>query len=413
MSARRLKLSTGTVALAIVVTMTVAAVAIAPSASGVPSVRGFDGKTITVAGLGWASQFEAAAIGAQARFNRANDTDELKGIKIKYTEFADDKGDPATATSEARRLVTQEGVFAIVPDFSPVNPGAYLNQQHMPYIGYAFDNTYCSLKPTTKLYGFGFGGCSVPTDPPYVPDSQAQNYKYVSSKTGKQHPTAVMFSNDNHSGKSSVVTSATAAEGAGFKVVEAKGNVPPTTTDYSPYVSDWLSAAGGKQPDIIECLLATQCLPIWTQLKASGFTGVYWTPLALDLFAKPLQGTIGLGQYNTNPNPGLTQMNQDLDKARNGKPLGIFSEEAYFAADMFIQGLKKLGKNITPEGLQKVLSTQTWQIKGLVGPTKYPASTVVSSPACSALTTSDGTKWNVLEPYTCSSKTYKLNKSFG
>ena len=309
--------------------------------------------------------------------------------------------------------MTQEGIFAILPDFSSENPGPYLNQQHVPYLGYGFDNTYCSKTPTTKLYGFSFNGCAVPVDPPKVPDSAAQDYKYVSDKTGNKHPTVVLFSNDNQSGKTSSRSSATAFEGAGFKVVSAKGNVPMTTTDYSPYVTAWMSADGGKQPDMIACLLATQCLPIWTQLKAAGYTGTYWTPLALDLFAKPLEGTIGLGQYNTTPNPALTQMNKDLDATRDGKPLGIFSEEAYFAADMFIQGLKKLGKNITPEGLQKVLATQSWQIKGLVGPTNYPASTVVSSPSCSALTLSDGTKWNVVEPYSCSSKTYPINKKFG
>jgi len=408
-----LKFTSGVVAVGVVVAMTMAAAAVAPAASGVRSVRGFDGKTVTVAGLGLASNFEAAAVGAIARFNRANDTNELKGIKIKYTEFADDKGDPATATSEARRLVTQEGVFAIVPDFSPVNPGPFFNQQHVPYVGYAFDDTYCSQKPTTKLYGFGYSGCSVPADPPYVPDAGANNYSYISKKTGKQHPTAVLFSNDNQSGKTSSQVAATEYEGAGFKVVSAKGNVPMTTTDYTPYVTDWLTADGGKQPDTISCLLATQCLPIWTQLKAAGFTGTYWTPLALDIFAKPLEGTIGLSQYNTEPNPALTQMNKDLDKARNGKPLGIFTQQAYFAADMFIKGLKKLGKNITPEGLQKVLSTQTWEIKGLVGPTKYPKATVVSYPLCSGLTLSDGTKWNVVVPYTCSTKTYPRNPKFG
>ena len=412
-STRRLKFTSGIVAIGVVVAMAMAATVVAPAASGVSSVRGFDGETITVAGLGLASNFGTADVGAMARFQRANDTNELKGIKIKYLEFADDKGDPATATSEARRLVTQEGIFAIVPDFSPVNPGPYLNQQHVPYVGYAFDNTYCSKKPTTKLYGFGYSGCAVPADPPYVPDTNANNYKYISKKTGKKHPTIVLFSNDNESGKSSVRSAATSAAGAGFKVLSAKPNVPMTTTDYSPYVSDWLTANNGKQPDSISCLLSTQCAPIWTQLQAAGFTGTYWTPLGLDLFAKPLEGTIGLAFYNTEPNPGLTQMNKDLDAARNGKPLGIFSQQAYFAADMFIEGLKKLGKNITPEGLQKVLSTQTWQIKGLVGPVKYPASTVTSTPYCAGLTLSDGTKWNVVEPYTCSTKHFPINPKFG
>ena len=96
----------------------------------------------------------------------------------------------------------------------------------------------------------------------------------------------------------------------------------------------------------------------------------------------------------------------------------IFSEETYFAADMFIQALKtvvkKSGvKGITPEAVQKVLSTQTWQIKGLVGPIKYPAATVVSTPACGELITSSGTApWTVIEPYACSYKQYKIDPKF-
>ena len=87
----------------------------------------------------------------EARFKRFNDTNEIKGVKIKYAEFADDKQDPATALNEARRLVTQDQVFAIVGDVSQFNPVEYFTQQHVPYFGWAFDNTYCSTKPTTTL----------------------------------------------------------------------------------------------------------------------------------------------------------------------------------------------------------------------------------------------------------------------
>src|SRR5262245_5342069 len=84
------------------------------------SVRGFDGSTITVGGYGIKSQLPTVEAGAQARFKRFNDTNELKGITIKMTEFADDGQDPATALSIARRLVTQTGVFAVVPEATNV-----------------------------------------------------------------------------------------------------------------------------------------------------------------------------------------------------------------------------------------------------------------------------------------------------
>jgi branched-chain amino acid transport system substrate-binding protein len=387
-------------------------------ANGAPSVRGFDGTTIKVGGMGFAANFSGADIGTKARLKRANDTNEVKGVKFQYTEFADDKEDPAVATSEARRLVEQVGVFAIVPDLSPVNPGPYLNQQHVPYVGFAFDGTYCSAKPTTQLYGFGFSGCVIPPAPTVMPDAYPQEYQYVVKKTGKTHPTITIISGDVQSGKVAAKSQATGAQGAGFKVVFAKGNVPTTTSDYSPYVAQWLTSAGGKQPDLIQCLLATQCLPVWDALKAAGFKGTFQSPLGIDLFAKTLAGTISTSFFNIAPNPGLTQMKADFAAASAPATTPIFSEETYFSADMFIQAVKivvkKSGaKGITPEAVQKVLATQTWQIPGLVGPIKYPASTAVPTPACGELVTSSGTApWTVVYPYACSSKQFKLDPKF-
>ena len=56
--------------------------------------------------------------------------------------------------------------------------------------------------------------------------------------------------------------------------------------------------------------------------------------------------------------------------------------EAYFAADMFIQALKKAGKTITPEAHAEGFgTTRPGRSPGFVGPTESPASTgVVPSP---------------------------------
>src|SRR5438045_1134933 len=142
----------------------IAAALVAPGvAQGAPSVRGFSNGTITVAGMGYAANFDPdGTIGATARFKRFNDDNEIKGIKIEYKEFADDNQDPAKSLNEGRRLVQQVGVFAIVPDLSDTNPGPFFKQQHVPYFGWAFDDTYCSASPSTSVWGFGFNGCLVP-----------------------------------------------------------------------------------------------------------------------------------------------------------------------------------------------------------------------------------------------------------
>ena len=67
------------------------------ASSASASARGFDGTTITVAGYGIKSQLPTAEAGAAARFKRFNDTNELKGVKINFTEFTDDGQDNANA----------------------------------------------------------------------------------------------------------------------------------------------------------------------------------------------------------------------------------------------------------------------------------------------------------------------------
>jgi ABC-type branched-subunit amino acid transport system substrate-binding protein len=388
----------------------------APGGSVATSSRGFDGKTIKVAGFGTSSLFSAAAVGAEARFKRANDTNELRGIKIQFVEFGDDAGDPATALSTARRLVTQDQIFAIVPDMSQFNPGSYLASQQVPYVGYALDTTYCSAAPSTSIWGFGFDGCLVSTVAPRAPDALSPLLKYVTQKTGKAHPTFLSFSADTQSGASAAKYNASSAEGAGFDVVYSKGVLPTTVSDYSPYVQQWMSSANGKAPDVMECLLTTQCINVLQALKAVGFSGIFYDNIGgTQALAKSLAGSITANFYNSAPNPGLTQMEQDMNAFQPGTQLvGYSNVPGYFAADMFIQALKKVRNDITPATVQKALATQTWKIPNLVGPIDYPASSTLPTPTCLELLQDlpDGSGFTQLAPYTCSTRTFKLDPRF-
>jgi ABC-type branched-subunit amino acid transport system substrate-binding protein len=390
----------------------------APSSGSAASSRGFDGHTIKVAGISELSNFAGAEIGSEARFKRANDTNELNGIKIQFQEMANSNFDPATALSEVRRLVTQDQVFAIVPDLSAENPGPYLAQQQVPYLGYGFDTSYCSPTPSTSVWGFGYNGCLVPTNPPKMPDSFSNLYKYVSGKTGKQHPTMALFSSDIQSGKDATKFQASAAQGAGFNVVYAKGVFPTVTSDYTPYVQQWLRAAGGKAPDTLTCLAATQCIQIWQAVQAAGYQGTFYHTLGnVDALAKVFAGTYTAAFYNTDTasNPGLAQMQADFQAFKPGTALtGYSNVPAYFAADMFIQAVKKVGRNITPQAVQKALSTITWQIPGFVGPTVYPSSTAVPTPACTELLADPpgGSGYQIVEPFSCSNRQISIDPNF-
>jgi ABC-type branched-subunit amino acid transport system substrate-binding protein len=299
-------------------------------------------------------------------------------------------------------------VFAIVPDLSPVNPGEYFAAEHVPYVGWAFDKTYCSgSRPSTKLWGFGYSGCLVPSDPPYVSDNYAGLYEYVTGKTGKKKPTVASFSNDNESGTLATDLQSVGLEGAGFEVVYKKANLPMTTSDYTPYVQELLKSANGKQPDVINCLVTTQCIFVWDALEAAGFTGTYFSPVYSDLLVESLAGTVSRAAYNTS-GPAYDQMQKDFDAVKPGTAIDTRNAAAYFAADMFIQAVKQVGKkNLTPEAVQKALSKMTWEIPGLAGPVEYPKATVVSYPTCSTLLQSDGTEWKIVSAYACSRKQHK------
>ena len=417
MSTRKTKRASRVVALAIAATVAVALIAPA-AARGAPSVRGFSNGTITLAGMGYAANFDPdGTIGATARFKRFNDTNEMKGIKISYKEFADDNQDPAKSLNEARRLVQQVGVFAIVPNLSDTNPGAFLKQQHVPYFGFAFDNSYCSPKPDKTIYGFGYNGCLVPSNPSVMPDAGKNPYTYVSQKTGKKSPTLAIFSNDSESGKNSVKFQQIAYKGAGFDVVATNTQMPlPPVSDYTPYAQAMLTADNGKPPDAIVCLLSTDCISMWNLIKANGYTGTYFSSLYADVLVKAMNGSVSSTLYTPvdQSTPGMEQLKKDVDAIQPGSSSKIDTGmmAGYLSTDMFITALKtaaKKGKSgITPENVQKAAMNQTWQLEGVAGPTIYPTATMASYASCNALVLSDGTAWKQVVPFTCSKKLYPV-----
>jgi ABC-type branched-subunit amino acid transport system substrate-binding protein len=409
------RFSFGRLVLVAIVVSLVAALTVGASAGATRSVRGFDGSTITVASFGVAAQFANVPTGAQARIKRFNDDNEIKGVQIKWTEFADDKLSPDTALSEQRRLVTQTGVFAIVGDVSRLN-GTYFKEQHVPYYGWAFDASYCSHKVDKSIYGFGYTGCLVNDNPSVVPDTAVAAYSYVNKKAGKAHPTIALVGNDSPSGKTATSTNKVAYDASGFKVVGTFNQMPdsPPPTDFTPYAQPLLTADNGHAPDSILCLSAVVCIGLYTYLQGAGYTGTYISSLYSNALTKALGGSTANTDFVpfNESTPGLNQFKKDVDAISPGASAKADSGmvTAYMSTDMFIQALKTVAKkgksNITPENVQKASMNQTWSIKGLAGPTTYPKSTVASYPRCTALVASNGTEWSTAAPFTCSTKQY-------
>ena len=116
----------------------------------------------------------------------------------------------------------------------------------------------------------------------------------------------------------------------------------------------------------------------------------------------------------TTSTPGMDAMKKDLNawKAGEGDKVDSGTIAGYTSTDMFIQALKtaaKKGKsNITPEAVQAAAAKQTWELKGVAGPTSYPKATVNTYPNCNSLFSSDGAQWTTVVDYGCSTKTYPV-----
>ncbi len=375
---------------------------------------GFDGKTIKVSGLGFATNFADAAVGAQARFKKANDTNELKGVKIQFGEFADDKGDAATSVNEARRLVEQDGVFAIVPMVSATAPGTYLNLKQVPYFGWGFDKSYCGTGD--KLYGIGFDGCVLPPSPKVVPDFSAGTaYKYVTETLGIKKPTIAGIGTDTAGGVS-IQSFIAQATGSGFNVVWAKSTLPAPPAvvgDYSPYAQQILASNGGKGPDVVWIASGlSDSLGLPKALTAAGYKGTIMTSLYADALLKPLAGTYALApiapfeQHSAGTDAMVVTIKAFKPDAKPSTTMAV----GYFSADFFIKAIKKAGlKNLTRQSVQKAAAHMTYGIPDTIGPTQFPRAFQALNTYCAAMVKDgDGTAWTVAVPYTCTNHFNKV-----
>ncbi len=371
----------------------------------VGNVRGVTDTTINVAGLSQASQFMANDLktGATAAFSGVT----IAGRHINYVESADDNGDPATNLSQAQRLVQQDQVFAVVPTLTPVMDQAatFFAQQHVPFFGWGIDHGFCN-----NPYAFGFTGCIVP--PPNIPTTGttwgaliATYFKNHGSPGGAAGKTAAVIAEDNDTGRTGAIVIGSQAKKAGFKLVFQKNDLPATPPgDYSPYVNELMTSNGGKQPDVIFVTVSTNnTLNLPGKLTQAGFKGILTNAVLYDPRAVGLMKANSVfTQFDVPEDTSNAAMQQIVTKLKAAGATTITQPmlSSYFSADSFVQVLKKVGKNLTPEAVAKAMANFTYQIPGVVGPTKYPASKTQGSP-CGTLVYSDGTAWSVQVPYAC------------
>jgi ABC-type branched-subunit amino acid transport system substrate-binding protein len=415
----RKKRGVGLVLVATVVGLIAALVA--PAAGGSAPSAVTVSKTINVGGIGLAKTYSLdAPVGAQARLEAANKSNEVKGYTFQFKGLADDNNDPNTALSEARRLVSQEGVVAIVPDVSIVPPTDYLTQSQIPSFGPGYSVSYCPTGAAATRWAFATYGCLIPENPKKVANTNWVQLKKELANKGVKNPTAALIGTDSTSGQVSVAGSASGAEAAGFKVVYAKGSypAPPTVVgDYTPYAQALMTSNNGSAPDVVySSIPAVNAIQLFGLMKSQGFTGTIMSPFYSSQLLNILKGSyvfVQFAGYESNT-PGIQKMMANINAVNPNAPKTIGLAGGYFAADMFIQAVKlalKSNKNLTTASIQKAAQTMQYLNKTAAGPTTYPAQFAVAN-GCDALLFDDGTAFQISQPYTCNTTYAKIDPKF-
>ena len=370
------------------------------------AARGVTATSIKVAGI-CDPNFSTSTAGAKARFDAENAKGGTFGRKYDFSTCNNDGDDPNNDLTIAKRLVQQDGVFAVVPTMTPTLAAApFFAQSHVPFVGWGISTGFCQ-----NPYALGFTGCIVP--PPNLKTTGTTwgqlidaSLKKQGDATGAKGKTAAVISEDNDSGKTGTPVIVAQAKFAKMKVVYGKAALPAPPAvigDFSPYVTALMTSNGGKPPDVIFVVTSFgNVLKLSGALLQAGYKGILTNAVAYDpTLIKAATGQSVFAQFALpeDTNPQMVAIVKTLHDAGISS-IGQGSLGGYFAADAFIAAVKKAGKNLTPEAFAKVLNKFTYQIPGVIGPTKYPQSRTLGAP-CGTLATSNGTAYEITAPYKC------------
>jgi branched-chain amino acid transport system substrate-binding protein len=404
---KRQKLLGAIAVLALVLATSSVAVA-GPSERSGGGTRGVTDESITVGGLGYAAFYQDSAVGAQARFDKANSNNELPGGRqINFVGFRDDGSDQSKNLDEGRKLVQEDQVFAVVPVSTPfLGASDFFAQNKVPFIGWGISSGFCE-----NPYGFGFSGCLVPEDPKTAASTWGDLIRKGNFDGNTRGKTAAVIAEDNDSGAAGIKVISASAKAGGFKVVYNKNPIPPapaTVSDYTPFANEIMSSNDGNPPDVVFLTLAVNNVAgLTSKLQELGYQGVLTNAVGYDpRLASQYVGSSVYIQFNAfeSAQQGNTAMQQIIDEIRAVKPDQMLTQPVfagYLSADMFVQMLKKTGRNLTQERFVRAANRNfRYDPKGVGGAIRFPAGHQTGH-TCGTLVESNGTSYEIKVPFDC------------
>jgi branched-chain amino acid transport system substrate-binding protein len=293
---------------------------------------------------------QSVANGMNAYFNYINENGGVYGRKINLI-IADDQFNPAKTTVEVKRMIENDKVFALVGGLgTPGNLAVmdYVNEKKVPYVYQSSGSSLLAIPP--KKYIF-------PVQPNYTLEGNIVMNYLVKTKRAKK--IAIVYRNDD-AGKEFLDSALdTLKNKYGMKPVETIA-VNPTANDFSTELTKLIA----KQPDAIAVMLfVPQSVNFVKQAKQYGLQKQKY----ILTYANSDISYIYLAKDDAEGVEAMAWVNVDFSKP-DLKPFQIYQKyfnqmpNAYaiagmIAAEVFVEGLQRAGKDLTREGLVKALES--------------------------------------------------------
>lgn len=370
-----------------------------PTISHAGNTEGVFGNRVVVGALSsqtgpLPADFAPVVTGAQAYLDMVNAEGGVDGRRIDLAYSLDDQSSPSTDASQARTLIDEDDVFAVVAVATPSFAGAsFLAANDVPTFGL---NVNPQWMDGPSLYG---------NNASYVNFTAPQVQPVFLAEQHHAHAVAVLAYD--------VAQSQQGCEGVvngfhryGIPVAFEDLSIPAPATDLHADVTR-MQAAGVDM--VVSCMDLGGNVLLAETMQQAGMTGVTqlwedgYDESAIRQYTSAMQGV-----YFTEPNvpfevtqldpgvyPGMDQFQAMLEKYAPGTLPSEAALAGWTSADLFVTGMRAVGRDLTRSRLVAAINRiASFTADGILAPVDWRTAHSSSGPLnCSAYIQASGDKF--------------------
>ena len=316
-------------------------------------------------------------LGFRVAFQEANDAGGAHGRTIQWKGYPRKGGDAAAeAVANAKRLIEQDGAFALVNWGGPQSIAllAWAREQRVPYL---FPHT-ALISSEGQRYLF--------TSFPRFEGEAAVMFPHLARE---RKLTRLGIVHDvNPYGQLFLERLRALASSGGYTVV---GSVPVDSRDPGDLTAGLKRLVDAGAQAVVMALYPAQGKKVVEAKGALGWTGTLVSagPLTDEqLLTVPgghADGTLGFCYYpdpDVSNEPGVARYRAAMTKYHPGKPRNRYSLYGYTFGRLIVEGLRRAGRDLTRERLVDALeSMRAWDAGGVMPPVSFSPTDHHAQPA--------------------------------